>query len=77
LGQVLAGFQPCKTANFKVAFPKLKFWESLSYVQFFGLNLMRRLGSKGGGSPFVKAMENKKSSEIALRLNRHINILKR
>jgi hypothetical protein len=24
-----SGFQPCKTANFKVAVPKLKFWNSL------------------------------------------------
>jgi hypothetical protein len=24
-----SGFQPCKTAIFKAAFPKLKFWESL------------------------------------------------
>jgi hypothetical protein len=23
-----SGFQPYKTANFKVAFPKLQFWES-------------------------------------------------
>jgi hypothetical protein len=32
-----SGFQPCETANFKLAglaelvFPKLKFWESLNY----------------------------------------------
>jgi hypothetical protein len=30
---------------------------------------MSRLGAKGGGSLFDKALENKKSSEIALRLN--------
>jgi hypothetical protein len=29
LRQALAVFQPYKTANFKVAFPKPKFWESL------------------------------------------------
>jgi hypothetical protein len=30
LEQALAVFQPCKTANFKVAVPKLKFWNSLN-----------------------------------------------
>jgi hypothetical protein len=30
---------------------------------------MSRLGAKGGGAPFVKALENKKISEITLRLN--------
>jgi hypothetical protein len=31
---------------------------------------MSRLGAKGGGkTPFGKALENKKSSQIALRLN--------
>jgi hypothetical protein len=30
---------------------------------------MSRLGAKGGGTPFVNALENKKSPEIALRLN--------
>jgi hypothetical protein len=30
---------------------------------------MSRLGAEGGGSPFVKALENKKSSQTALRLN--------
>jgi hypothetical protein len=30
---------------------------------------MSRLGAKEGGSPFVKALENKKISRIALRLN--------
>jgi hypothetical protein len=36
---------------------------------------LSRLGAKGAAAPFVKALENKKSSQIALRLNSYKNSL--